>query len=181
MRLTEKLSRSAGWGDIPILDKPAGKAKKPRCNERRRRCRLQRVCAIRSSETDAIKQRGMEGKGQVIEDSHDLLIAKNLDNCASIQVRCYTQTGETSTPGLQVDRRERCSAACDWSSIVADPGQDRRQHVAMQAFGKRRHCGRTLTSHHHALGLSIPCMVSQLTKALNQPVLVVSLGYMPKP
>src|SRR4030095_12539682 len=32
-----------------------------------------------------------------------------------------------------------------------------------------------------ALGLSIPCMVSQLTKALNQPVLVVSLGYMPKP
>lgn len=35
--------------------------------------------------------------------------------------------------------------------------------------------------HHHALGLSIPCMVSQLTKALNQPVLVVSLGYMPKP
>jgi hypothetical protein len=72
------------------LDKPAGKAKKPRCNECRRRCRLQRVCAIRSSETDAIKQRGMEGKGQVIEDSHDLLIAKNLDNCASIQVRCYT-------------------------------------------------------------------------------------------
>ena len=31
------------------------------------------------------------------------------------------------------------------------------------------------------LGLSIPCIVSQLTKALNQPVLVVSLGYMPKP
>ena len=31
------------------------------------------------------------------------------------------------------------------------------------------------------LCLSIPCMVSQLTKALNQPVLVVSLGYMPKP
>jgi hypothetical protein len=29
----------------------------------------------------------MEGKGQVIEDSHDLSIAKNLDNCASIQVR----------------------------------------------------------------------------------------------
>jgi hypothetical protein len=47
-------------------------------------------CAIRSSETDAIKQRGMEGKGQVIEDSHDLLITKKLDNCASIQVRCYT-------------------------------------------------------------------------------------------
>ncbi len=36
-------------------------------------------------------------------------------------------------------------------------------------------------THHHALGLSIPCIVSQLTKALNQPVLVVSLGYMPKP
>ena len=90
VRLTEKLSRSAGWGGIPILDKPAGKAKKPRCNECRRRCRLQRVCAIRSSETDAIKQRGMEVKGQVIEDSHDLLIAKTLDNCASIQVRCYT-------------------------------------------------------------------------------------------
>ena len=32
-----------------------------------------------------------------------------------------------------------------------------------------------------AYGLSIPCMVSQLAKALNQPVLVVSLGYMPKP
>lgn len=32
-----------------------------------------------------------------------------------------------------------------------------------------------------ALGSSIPCIVSQLTKALNQPVLVVSLGYMPKP
>jgi hypothetical protein len=29
----------------------------------------------------------MEGKGQVIEDGHDLLIAKNLDNCASIQVK----------------------------------------------------------------------------------------------
>ena len=36
-------------------------------------------------------------------------------------------------------------------------------------------------THHHALGLSIPCIVSQLTKAVNQPVLVVSLGYMPKP
>ncbi len=35
--------------------------------------------------------------------------------------------------------------------------------------------------HPHALALSIPCIVSQLTKALNQPVLVVSLGYMPKP
>ena len=34
---------------------------------------------------------------------------------------------------------------------------------------------------HQALGLIIPCIVSQLTKALNQPVLVVSLGYMPKP
>ena len=33
----------------------------------------------------------------------------------------------------------------------------------------------------HAWGVSIPCMVIQLTKALNQPVLVVSLGYMPKP
>jgi hypothetical protein len=33
----------------------------------------------------------------------------------------------------------------------------------------------------HAFGLSIPCMVSQQTKALNQPVLVVSFGYMPKP
>ena len=32
-----------------------------------------------------------------------------------------------------------------------------------------------------AYGLSIPCMASQLAKALNQPVLVVSLGYMPKP
>ena len=32
-----------------------------------------------------------------------------------------------------------------------------------------------------ALGLTIPCIVSQLTKALNQPVLVVSFGYMPKP
>jgi hypothetical protein len=32
-----------------------------------------------------------------------------------------------------------------------------------------------------ALGLAIPCIVSQLTKALNQPVLVVSFGYMPKP
>jgi phosphopantetheinyl transferase (holo-ACP synthase) len=32
-----------------------------------------------------------------------------------------------------------------------------------------------------ALGLSMPCMASQLTKASNQPVLVVSLGYMPKP
>ena len=32
-----------------------------------------------------------------------------------------------------------------------------------------------------AWGLTIPCIVSQLTKALNQPVLVVSLGYMPKP
>ena len=32
-----------------------------------------------------------------------------------------------------------------------------------------------------ALGLTIPCIVSQLTKASNQPVLVVSLGYMPKP
>jgi hypothetical protein len=32
-----------------------------------------------------------------------------------------------------------------------------------------------------ALALSIPCMVSQLTKASNQPVLVVSFGYMPKP
>jgi len=32
-----------------------------------------------------------------------------------------------------------------------------------------------------ALGLSIPCIVSQLTKASNQPVLVVSLGYIPKP
>ena len=32
-----------------------------------------------------------------------------------------------------------------------------------------------------AYGSSIPCMASQLTKALNQPVLVVSLGYMPKP
>lgn len=32
-----------------------------------------------------------------------------------------------------------------------------------------------------AFGFSIPCMVSQLTKASNQPVLVVSLGYMPKP
>jgi hypothetical protein len=29
----------------------------------------------------------MEGKGQVIEDSHDLSITKNLDNCAFIQVR----------------------------------------------------------------------------------------------
>jgi len=36
-------------------------------------------------------------------------------------------------------------------------------------------------THPYALGLSILCMVSQLTKALNQPVLVVSLGYMPKP
>ncbi len=36
-------------------------------------------------------------------------------------------------------------------------------------------------THHYALGLSIPCMASQLTKALNQPVLVVSLEYMPKP
>ena len=32
-----------------------------------------------------------------------------------------------------------------------------------------------------AFGLSIPCMVSQLAKASNQPVLVVSLGYIPKP
>jgi hypothetical protein len=32
-----------------------------------------------------------------------------------------------------------------------------------------------------AYGSSIRCMASQLTKALNQPVLVVSLGYMPKP
>ncbi len=31
------------------------------------------------------------------------------------------------------------------------------------------------------LGLTIPCIVSQLTKASNQPVLVVSFGYMPKP
>jgi hypothetical protein len=29
----------------------------------------------------------MEGKGQVIEDSHGLSVIKNLDNCASIQVR----------------------------------------------------------------------------------------------
>jgi hypothetical protein len=29
----------------------------------------------------------MEGKGQVIEDSHGPSITKNLDNCASIQVR----------------------------------------------------------------------------------------------
>ena len=48
---------------------------------------LQRGCATRSSETDAIRQRGMEGKGQVIEDSHGPSITKNLDNCASIQVR----------------------------------------------------------------------------------------------
>jgi hypothetical protein len=32
-----------------------------------------------------------------------------------------------------------------------------------------------------AFGLAIPCIVSQLAKASNQPVLVVSLGYMPKP
>jgi hypothetical protein len=55
--------------------------------ERRRRGRLHAMCATRSSETDAIWQRGMEGKGQVIEDSHDLLVIKNLDNCVSIQVR----------------------------------------------------------------------------------------------
>ena len=70
-----------------MLDKLTNKVKKPRYNERRRRCRLQRVCATRSSETDAIRQRGMEGKGQVIEGCHGLLITKNLDNCASIQVR----------------------------------------------------------------------------------------------
>jgi hypothetical protein len=29
----------------------------------------------------------MEGKGQVIESCHGLLVTKNLDNCASIQVR----------------------------------------------------------------------------------------------
>jgi hypothetical protein len=45
------------------------------------------LCATRSSETDAIRQRGMEGKGQGAEDSHGLSVAKNLDNCASIQVR----------------------------------------------------------------------------------------------
>jgi hypothetical protein len=45
------------------------------------------LCATRSSETDAVRQRGMEGKGQATEDSHGLSVAKNLDNCASIQVR----------------------------------------------------------------------------------------------
>ncbi len=30
-------------------------------------------------------------------------------------------------------------------------------------------------------GLTIPCIVSQLTKALNQPVLVVVFLYIPKP
>jgi hypothetical protein len=48
--------------------------------------RLHALGATRSSET-ADKRRGMEGKGQVIEDSHGLSVTKNLDNCASIQVR----------------------------------------------------------------------------------------------
>ena len=42
-------------------------------------------------------------------------------------------------------------------------------------------CTWTATTSPRSRRLSIPCMVSQLTKALNQPVLVVSLGYMPKP
>ena len=33
----------------------------------------------------------------------------------------------------------------------------------------------------YIFGFIMPCIFSQLLKALNQPVLVVSLGYMPKP
>ena len=58
----------------------------PRYKAAKRR-RLQAVCATRSSETKAVRLWGMEGKGQVIEGSHGPSITKNLDNCASIQVR----------------------------------------------------------------------------------------------
>jgi hypothetical protein len=70
-----------------ILNRSTNKAKVPRVPLRRRRGRLHAMCATRSSETKAIRLWGMEGKGQVIEDSHGPSITKNLDNCASIQVR----------------------------------------------------------------------------------------------
>jgi hypothetical protein len=69
----------------PLQD-PLQQQNDRRYNAAKRR-RLHALGATRSSETDAIRQRGMEGKGQVIEDSHGFLITKNLDNCASIQVR----------------------------------------------------------------------------------------------
>jgi len=40
---------------------------------------------------------------------------------------------------------------------------------------------RAAPSDTQALGVTIRCIPSQLIKALNQPVLVVSLGCMPKP
>lgn len=49
-------------------------------------------------------------------------------------------------------------------------------HRAGTAFGTARNW-----LNPQALGASMPCIVNQLVKAGNQPVLVVVLGYMPKP
>jgi hypothetical protein len=69
----EKLRRGARWDRITILNKPTYRAKKPRYNQRRRRCRLQQVCAIRLPET------GHKSGGWAARIGRSLTV-KNLDN-----------------------------------------------------------------------------------------------------
>jgi len=70
----------------------------------------------------------------------------------------------------------------DSNLYAVAPGEaEGRRRTGHSCVRFRAHCGRCEHCGDQALGLTIPCIVNQLTKALNQPVLVVSLGYIPKP
>ena len=81
--------------------------------------------------------------------------------------------------------RRRCSAkkATEYGALGTAPVINASMGGAEPSAPTQQPCpvGQQRRAGDYVFGFNIPCISSQLTKASNQPVLVVSLGYIPKP
>src|SRR4051812_2168417 len=88
---------------------------------------------------------------------------------------------------------QRCGAARDARRTVRRATAQRRRHVVRYLADADAASAGPVEQHYRvaawfatpplpdAAGFSMPCIPIQRTKASNQPVLVVSFGYIPKP